>query len=231
MDKIALDGPWRIQKQWYRVGAVAALALGIGYVVIILLYAHVGAPPNTAEAWFKYLPGKTPFWWAILAISVFTDFIYVPVAFALYLALREINRNLMLLATAFVGLFVVLDLAVTWSHYASVLTLYRNYAAATNDASRASYIAAANYAAAILTSSVEVVYAIVTLSFGILLIGFVMLRGAFNKLTAYLALGTGVLGILSLTGFGFVIIGNALFATAWLFFSAHGLYRLSRNSQ
>jgi hypothetical protein len=192
------------------------------------LYAHVGAPPNGDEAWFKYLPGKTTVWWTILGLSVFTDFLYLPVAFALYLALKELNRNLMLLATAFVGLFVALDLAVTWSHYASVLTLYRNYATATDDAHRAGYIAAANYASAMLNSPLEIVYAIVTLSSGILLIGFVMLRGVFDKITSYLALGTGVLGILSLTGFSFAIIGNALFATAWLFFAGYRLYRLAQ---
>jgi hypothetical protein len=223
-----VDGLSRIQRQWYRVGGVAALVLGIGYVIIIPLYAYVGAPPNGGEAWFKYLPGKTTIWWAILGLSVFTDFLYVPVAFALYLALKELSRNLVLLATAFVGLFVVLDLAVTWSHYASVLTLYRNYATATDEARRASYVAAANYASAMLTSPLEIVYAIVTLSSGILLFGLVMLRGAFNKTTAYLALGTGVLGILSLTGFSFAIIGNALFATVWLFFVSHRLYRLAQ---
>ena len=225
---MTLDAPSQIQKQWYRIGGVAALVIGIGYIIIIPLYAHVGAPPNTGEAWFKYLPGKTTAWWAILGLSVFTDFLYVPVAFALYLALKELNRSVMLLATAFMGLFVVLDLAVTWSHYASVLTLYRNYATAADDAHRASYIAAANYAAAMLNSRLEIVYAIVTLSFGILLIGFVMLRGAFNKITAYLALGTGVLGVLSLTGFSVVIIGNALFATAWLFFVGNRLCRLAQ---
>jgi hypothetical protein len=214
---------------WYQIGGIAALILGIGYIIIIPLYAHVGAPPNSGEAWFKYLPGKTTLWWAILGLSVFTDFLYVPVAFALYLALKEINRNLMLLATALVGLFIVLDLAVTWSHYASVLTLYRNYVTAMDDAHRASYIAAANYASAMLNSPLEIVYAIVTLSSGILLIGFVMLRGAFNKITAYLALGTGILGILSLTGFSIVIMGNALFGTAWLLFVGYRLCRLDQD--
>src|ERR1022692_3051513 len=114
------------QKRWYRVGGLAALVLGICYVAIIPLYAHVGVPPNGGgEAWFKYLSGKTTFWWTILGLSVFTDFLFVPVALALYLALKGVNRNAMLLATAFVGLFVVLDLAITWSHYASILTLYR----------------------------------------------------------------------------------------------------------
>ena len=228
VEKTALDGLSRIERQWYRVGAVAALVLGIGYVIIIPLYAYVGAPPNGAEAWFKYLPGKTTIWWAILRLSVFTDFLYLPVAFALYLALKELHRNLVLLATALVGLFVVLDLAVTWSNYASILTLYRNYSTATDDVPRASYIAAANYASAMLTSPLEVVYAIVTLSSGILLFGLVMVRGAFNKITAYLALGTGLLGILSLTGFSFAIIGNALLATAWLLFVSYRLYRLAQ---
>ncbi len=228
VEKTAFDTLSRVQKQWYRVGGLAAFVLGIGYIIIIPLYAHVGAPPSGGEAWFKYLPGKTRIWWLILGLSVFTDFLYVPVAFALYLALKELNRNVMLLATAFVGLFVVLDLAVTWSHYASVLILYRDYSTATDDAHRANYIAAASCASAVLNSPLEIVYAIVTLSSGILLTGFVMLRGAFNKITAYLALVTGALGLLSLTGFSFAILGNALFATAWLFFVGYGLYRVAR---
>jgi hypothetical protein len=70
------------------------------------------------------------------------------------------------------------------------------------------------------------VYAIVTLSSGILVTGFVMLRGPFSKITAYLGLATGLLGMLSLTGLSPIIIGNALFATAWLFFVGYRLYRL-----
>lgn len=217
------------QKYWYRVGGIAAMVLGVGYIIIFPLYAHVGAPPRGGEAWFNYLPGKTTIWWAIVALSVFTDFLYVPLALVLYMALKQVNRNAMLLATAFIGLFVVLDLAVTWSHYASILMLYSKYCAATSDIQRAGYIAAANYGSAVLTSPLEVTYAIVTLSLGILLTGIVMLRGASDKITAYLALATGVLGIASLTGFSLAIIGNAVFATAWLFFVGYRLYRLAQN--
>jgi hypothetical protein len=172
------------QKQWCRLGGVAALMLGFGYVIIFPLYARVGAPPSGGEAWFNYLPGKITLWWAILGLSVFTDFLYLPVVFALCLALQKVNKNAMVLATALVGLFVVLDLAVTWSHYASILTLYSHYSAATTDAQRAGYIAAADYGSAMLTSPLEIVYPIMSLSSGILPIGFVMLEGAFNKITA-----------------------------------------------
>jgi hypothetical protein len=228
VEKTTVDAVGGDQKRWYRVGGFAALLLGIGYIIIFPLYAHVGAPPHDGEAWFRYLPGKTAVWWMILGLSVFTDFLYMPVALALYLALKGVNRNAMLLATAFVGLFIVLDLAVTWSHYASILTLYRDYSTATDDAHRTGYVAAANYASAMLTSPLEIVYAIVTLSSGILLTGFVMLRGVFDKITAYLGLATGILGIASLTGLSLTIIGNALAATAWLFFVSYRLYRLAQ---
>ena len=216
------------QKHWYRLGAIAALALGVGYVVIIPLYARVGAPPHGGEEWFKYLPGKTTAWWTILAISVFTDFLYVPLALALYLALQKVDKNAMLLATAFVGLFVALDLAITWSHYASILDLYHSYTTAANEASRAGYVAAAEYASAVLATPLEIVYAIVTLSVGILLTGCVMLKATFSRSAAYLGLATGILGILSLTGFNLMIIGNALFATVWLFFVGYRFSLLSR---
>ncbi len=69
----------------------------------------------------------------------------------------------MLLASAFVGLFIALDLAVTWTNYAALLALAGLYATATNGVQRAGYVAAANYAAAVTASPVEVFYANVDL--------------------------------------------------------------------
>lgn len=77
---------------------------------------------------------------------------------ALYFALKEVNWNAMLLAAAFVFLFVVLDLAVTWPNYAALIILGGKYASATNDVQRAAYVAAANYPSAVVTSRLEVVY-------------------------------------------------------------------------
>jgi hypothetical protein len=210
----------------YRVGGICALVLGIAYLITIALYAYVGAPPSGGEAWLKYLFGKTTMWWAILGLSVLTDLLYVPVAFALYLALKGVARSVMLVASACVGLFIVLDLAVTWSNYASLITLSGNYAAATNDAQRVAYVAAANYASAVLSSRLEAVYAIVVLSFGILLIGLVMLKGIFSKSTAYVGVVTGVLGIVSIAGWNVTIIMNAVLATVWVLLVGYRLYRL-----
>ena len=202
------EGKWL-----YRVGGISALVLGIAYLITIALYAHVGAPPSGGQAWLKYLAGKTTVWWAILGLSVLTDLLFVPVALSLYLALKGVARSTMLVATAFVGLFIVLDLAVTWPNYASLITLSGNYAAATNDAQRVAYVAAATYASAVLSSRLEAVYAIVVLSLGILMIGLVMLKGIFSKSTAYIGVVTGVLGIVSIAGWNVTMIMNAVLAT------------------
>ncbi len=209
----------------YRSGGISALVLGLGYVVTVVLYAQVGPPPSGAEASLEYLAGKTTVWWAILALSVLTDLLFIPVALSLYFALKEINRNAMLVATAFLGLFVVLDLAVTWSNYASLIGLSSDYALAASG-QRSLDVAAAGHAAAVLASPLLRVYAIVIPSFGILLIGFVMLKGPFGRITAYLGLIVGVLGIASIAGLGVTIIANALATTVWGLLVGYRLYRL-----
>jgi hypothetical protein len=218
------DGKWL-----YRVGGVSAVLLGVAYLVIFPLYASVGAPPTVGdgEVWLGYLAGKTSVWWAIVALSVLTDVLFIPVALALYLALKTLHRDAMLIATALIGLFVAVDLAVTWTHYASLLSLSGSYAGAAGSAQRAAYVAAASYASAMLASRLLVVYAIVILSSAFLIIGVVMLKGVFSKTTAYLGVATGILGIVSIGGFGVAIILNAVCATIWILLVGYRLCRLA----
>ena len=223
------DGRWL-----YRAGGVSALVLGIAYLVITGLYVPIGAPPSGAEARLAYLAGNTRTWWAILDLSVLTDFLFVPVALALYLALKGVNRSAMLLATACVGLFIVLDLAITWTNYEALITLSGKYAAAANDAQKAATVAAAIYPSAVLESRLLFVYNSLTLAVGILLTGFVMLKGIFSRSTAYLGLVTGILGIISVVGPFFVsalsptIIVTSVLTTVWVLFVGYRLYGFGR---
>jgi hypothetical protein len=221
-------------KGLYRAGGISALLLGIGYIVTIPLYAYVGPPPSGGEARLQYLAGKTTVWWAILGLSVLTDVLFIPVALSLYLALKGVNRNAMLLATAFVGVFVVLDLAVTWPNYAALITLSGTYAAATTDAQRATSVAAATYASGVLESTLEAVYSILVPSLGILLSGLVMRKGIFGKTTAYLGVVTGILGIVAVAGppvvstLSVAIIITAVLTTIWVLAVGYRLYRLAQ---
>jgi hypothetical protein len=212
----------------YRAGGIASLAIGAAYIIVIALYASVGAPPVGGEPWLNYLAGKSSAWWAIVGISVLTNFLFVPVSLSLYFALKEVNRIAMLIGVAFVGLFVTLELAVNWVSYASLIMLSGDYAAATNDSQRAILVAAASYPSAVIASPLAAVYAIGTLSFGFLVIGSVMLKGVFSKPTAYIGILTGVLGIAAVVGVSLAVILNAVLATIWLFFVG---YRLSRLAQ
>jgi hypothetical protein len=225
LDAVEPDGRWL-----YRVGGSAALLLGAGYVAIFPLYAHAGAPPTGAggETWLEYFKGKATVWWAIVALSVLTDLLFVPLALSLYAALKRVNRGAMQVATALIGLFVVLDLAVTWTHFSTLITLSGRYAAAGGDVERATYVAAATGASAVLGSRLFLVYAIVILSLAILLIGTVMLKTAFGRVTAYLGIATGALGVVSLGGSGVTIIMNAVFATVWMFFVGYKLIGFAR---
>jgi hypothetical protein len=218
----------------YRAGGLSALAVGLGYIAIIPLYVYVGAPPSEGQAWLTYAANKTSAWWAIVGLSMLTDFLFVPIALALYLALRTINREAMLLATAFIASFVVLDLAVTWPNIASLVTLSDRYASAATDAQRAAYVAAATYARSVLGSTLAGIYSIATLSFGLLIAGIVMLRGVFSRIAAWLGIVAGVLGIVSVVGGVFVsaigvavILASAL-TTLWALLVGYELLRLSR---
>lgn len=218
------DGKWV-----YRVGGVASLAIAVAYIVIIALFASVGAVPVGGEAKLDYLAGKTATWWAIVGVSVLTNVLYVPVSVSLYFALRSVNRFAMLIGVAFVGLFVTLENAVNWTSYGSLILLSRDYAAATTESQRAIFVAAATYPSAVLESPLAGVWAIGTLSFGILVIGSVMLTSdVFSKLTAYVGILTGVLGIAAVAGASIAVILNAVAATIWLFLVGYRLYRLGQ---
>jgi hypothetical protein len=205
------------EQRCYRWGGIAALLVGMGYVAIIPLFARVGAPPTTGDAWFRYLPGKTVMWWVILSLSVITDLLYLPVAWALWTALRKLGRNLMLAAVVCLHLFVALDLAVTWMHHASLLALFQHYSNATDDAHRAAYLAAAEYASSIYGTPLLGFYIIVIPSVGVLLASMAMIKARVGKATAWIGVITGVFGILTLTGFFPLVMANALGATLWFF--------------
>lgn len=217
-----------------RIGGAAALAFGIGYILIMALYVPLGAPPDGAEARLLYHSGHVAGWWAILSLSVLTDFLLVPSAIALYITLRNVNRSGMLLATACIGLFVVLDLALTWTNYAVMISLSERIPTTTGDAQIAAVIAAAQYPTLVLESNLLFIYNSLTLAMGILITSIVMLRGAYPRITAYLGIVTGILGIAPVAGsfmwsaLGAIIIPASALTTIWALLTGFGLLRLSR---
>ena len=224
------DGKWI-----YRVGGISAFVLVIGYFLTFPLYASAGIAPTGVEAKLLHFAPHTTEWWGILWLMVFTDLLYVPVWLGLFQALKGFGRNLLILALVCKGLFVVLDLAVTWTNYAAFFTLSANYVGAT-DLQRAALIAAAGYPSAVLDSPLLRIYAILIPSLGTFLSGFVMLKGVFHKGVAYLGFVVGVTGMLAAAkpmfpdALGTMHIINAWFATFWFLAVGWKLYKLSRQT-
>lgn len=204
-----------------RAGGFAALLLAAGYVATMPLFAIVGAPPEGALARLEYHAAGTTAWWGIVALSVLTDLLFVPVTVALYAALRRSNEPAMLLATSFTLIFVVLDLAVLWPAKVSMITLGEESAMATSS-QRALFVVAASYPSAVLDSILTSVYSVLTLGIGILVTGLVMLRGGFGRATGIVGVATGALGIASvvetaLSGtFPILVVGASLLTIVWL---------------
>jgi hypothetical protein len=215
----------------YRAGGISALVFGIAYIIIIVLYVPVGRPTGV-EAWLANTSANATTWWGILWLSVLTDFLLVPIALALYMALQRLNRNAMLAATAFVELFVVLDLALTWTNIGALITFGGSYATAANDARRAVIVTAAAYPAAVVESNLIFVYNSLTLAIGILLTGLVMRRADFGRITAYVGILTGCLAITAVASSffsasvsGITIILASTLTTVWYLMVSYKLLR------
>lgn len=226
------DGKWI-----YRVGGLSGIVLGIGYLLtipLVTLYAG-GFPPLGAEARLAFFAEHAAGWWVATALMVFTDLLYIPFFLALYHALKGFNKYLMLLAFACAGLFVVLDLATTWTSFPSLIILSSNYAAATSDTQRAIIVAAAGYPSAIIDSPLSGIYAILIPALGLLFASLVMRKGIFSKTLAYMGMIAGVSGILA--GISPIFMSdqetaqyiNATFAMIWFFFVGLKLNRLGQS--
>lgn len=213
-----------------QVGGIAALLLAAGYIVIVPLFALVGAPPEGAQARLEYHSTGTAVWWGIVGLSVLTDLLFVPVSISLYVTLRRFGQPAMLVATVFTLLFVVLDLAVLWPANVAMISLGGRYAAATG-AQRDLLLAAASYPAAVIDSLVVSVYSILTLGVGTLVTGLVMLRSRTRRTAAIVGVVTGALGIASVaetmvTGsFPVLVVATSLLTIAWLALVGWGLLR------
>jgi len=224
-------------RKWiYRVGGLSGIVLGIGYLLTIplmTLYAG-GFPPLGTEARLAFFAEHAAGWWATTALMVFTDLLYVPFFLALYHALKSFNKYLMLLAFASAGLFVVLDLAITWTSFPSLIILSSDYAAATSEVQRSFIVAVAGYPSAIIDSPLSGIYTILFPGLSEFLASLGMRKGIFSKTLSYMGMIAGACGILA--GIGPIFISdletfqyiNASLAMIWFYFTGLKLNKLAQ---
>lgn len=106
----------------------------------------------------------------------------------------------MLVGSAFLGLYVILDLLVTGPNVVALVSISQNYATSTGAAQQVSF-AMASYIKSVISLSLPISSAV--LSVGILLIGGVLRKGSVSRAAVYLSVASGIVGLAY--GFGAVV--------------------------
>lgn len=132
------------QANWrtlYRVASVAAVVILASLPVAVLAYV-VAPTPSTVLGFFALLQSNRFVGVLDLDLSLMLDqLIMIPIALALYVALRERNQSLMALATVGTIVGAVL-IVVSREATFSMVALSDQYSASTSDTERATILAA-----------------------------------------------------------------------------------------
>jgi hypothetical protein len=227
--RIQVDPTWG---DVYRVGGLSLVAAGILYLIgpTINFYFGSGTPGNNL-AYLQALTAHPGISQIIYWIFTLADILFIPATLGLYLALKEINKNAMLIAAGLLGVFVVLDLGITESNTLALVTLTQSIATATTDAQQMAYTAAANWGLA--TLPLATFFSWIGPSIGFLITSIVMQKSIFGKSTAFL--GIFVYSVAIVASFYFLVPVPALSITLtpilwlyglWLIKAGRGLFKL-----
>ena len=224
----------------FRLAGMSGIFIAVSYPIIIVLFILAGVDQPTGqggEAWLSYLSGNTTAWWAIVGLSALTDVLWIPVAWAVYVALKPVDRTMALVGTGLLVLFAVLEVTTSWPNYAVLIALSGDLDAAATAAQREAVLAAAGFAAAVISSHLLPFYAIMVPSLGKLTLGAVMRKGGpFGRATAYVAMAAGLIGVFAVLGalawepLGKAIVPGSLLSGLWFFLVGYRLWRLGADA-
>ncbi len=220
-ETVTPDPAW---KSLYGAGAVSSLLVGVLFIVTFLLFFVLGPTPTTTEALLKQIAANRATFIAFQGVSVVAFILVIPTILALYAALKEINKSYMLIAATLFGISITLVLGSGFLPF-GLLTLSDKYAAAATDAQRAVYVTAAE---AVQANSAGGPASGLLVAVAFIIIGLVMLKGIFDKATAYLGIVLGIIFFVSnipVLGFLFVVIIPAV--AVWFLAVGFRLYKIS----
>jgi hypothetical protein len=198
---MSVDPSW---KGVYRVGGFSLFtggAMGIVFILSIFIF-HVALPLTPQAVLENPVPPV-----ALYFLAALGELLLLPGALGLYLSLKDVKKNHMLIAAAFWLVAVSLFL-VSRGQIISLLPISSRYMAVSSEFTRAAYLVSADRA--IEVANIYGNMALMLLAAGSIIIGLVMLNAVYGRRTGYLVT---VAGILTLIGtFGVVLRPLSLFA-------------------
>jgi len=155
------------------------LVEALAYFVILVASPMMGAGPGNSENYLRALAshaGLANFTYAVVAIA---DFVLVPAALALYLALKGVSKSWMLIAAAIIMTYVAIDISTFVLTSTTLVTLTQSYAASVNATQRAAILGAEYYGLATVPLSQFIGYAFPPFAF--LIVAGAVRRGKFGR--------------------------------------------------
>lgn len=213
-----------------RAGAIgAAIAVVLYLVALVLVFVTEMAPTTGAADMLAYIDENRTLYIVKQSLWVLPSVLLMVTFLALTVVLMPLDRAWALIA----GTIGVLSWAGTYMWPTTgegsfvLLMLSDSYASAVTDAERAAYLAGAETMIAYNESPAMLG---VMQALGILMISWVMLRGAFSRGLAWLGIATGAIGMFCEAlrpwlGMVYSLYGILLFV--WLIWIGWALWRLS----
>jgi hypothetical protein len=218
----------------YQAGGISMMIVGLLSFAFVALLGALGSSFSSSEAALKSFAGEASTVRAAFGLGILADIFFIPAVVALYAALSGINRNAMVVAAGFLGLYIILDFGITDLSFLALVPLSKDYLASTSDVQRTAYVAAADYGLAVIAISAPLSSYLVP-SIGILITSLVMLKGIFSRGVAILGIVTAVLGVvyasivvLPFLPSGFVAVTTIL-SGIWLVLVGAKIYQLGRH--
>lgn len=212
---------------------MAAGSAAVVYVAaLVIVTVSPAAAGSGGAALLEYVAAHRTLYLVRQLLWLAPSLLLMVTSLALTVAMWGRNRGFAALA----GLVAVSSWAVslawptTGDGSLAMVVLRDRYAATTDAAARASYVAGAELLSA-LNDVPAVIGVLQTL--GILLLGLLMLRGVFGRALALLGVVTGAVGIVAevlrpVLGWGYAVYGLLLWV--WLGWVAVALWRLGRSA-
>ena len=178
------------KKSWsgvIKAGGVSFLAGGIIFFIFILsVFIFQVQLPLTAQV---YLDNPIPPT-LLFSMAAIGEFLLMPGVLGIYFSLKNENESQTLLGTA-VWISCIPMFLISRGLVISLGTIAENYAATADTTLRTAYFVAVQLALDL--SGVFVTMALLLLGIGGIVLGFVMLKGIYGRLTGYLVILAGVL--------------------------------------
>lgn len=219
---MTVDQSW---KRVYKSGGFSLFAGGAILVIFLLsvFIFRVGLPLTPQAVLENPMPPVT-----LYLLAALGELLLLPAALGLYLSLKDVNKNYMLIAAAS-WLVAVTMYLVSRGQIISLLPISGRYAVATSEAMRAAYLVSADQV--IEVANIYGNMALMLHQVGSIIMGLVMLKGVYGRRTGYFVTVVGTMTFIGTFGvvlrpLSFLTLFGLMLTAVWQIVVGIKLYKL-----